>query len=186
MPVNSNGDCVIGYGSYQYDANSKTIIDAYSRLELNSKGDILVRNNMANTTNSWTLEADGTMTLPAGNTVTRDGITLARSGQSTSVNCICAGYVTNSTKRIVFFIPLPFACNQSGLTTNVDYGSTGLTIRTPSGYINSSQYFTATVTKTVMGRINGVTVQLDSDTAFTNVSNNQPITAYFAGTVSFT
>lgn len=105
---------------------------------------------------------------------------------------IFAGHVTNSGKSIDFFIPTPKSCVGVALDKS-DYVQ-GITIdnfsvRGPDGYVGGSQYipldlgpgspYTATVTM----RAYGISVRVSNSVAWTNVTNNRPVSVQ--GTINF-
>lgn len=97
-------------------------------------------------------------------------------------SAIFAGHVTNLTKSIEFFVPLN--ASAEGRTVSFSFPS-DLSVRTINGYINSSQYLPSTgITVTSTCLRNGIRIRLTSSTAFTNVSNNTPVSV--SGTFSFT
>lgn len=95
---------------------------------------------------------------------------------------IYAGHVTNSTRSIDFFIPLNISA--AGRTAYLSI-PTNCSVRTPNGYIDGSQYLSSTgITITSTCTKGGIYVRFTKSTAFTNVSNNQPVAV--AGTFSIT
>lgn len=108
------------------------------------------------------------------------------------------GYISNGGKAVYFFIPLPKSCPISttqgykasivpAWTTNSDHAQ--FSIRTTSGYLNSTQYLDITkFTVTLTPHFNGVHVSLKypNDKAFTNATNNTPISVQVTRQFSLT
>lgn len=96
---------------------------------------------------------------------------------------IFAGHVTNSTKSLDFFVPLNISAE--GRTASVTWSNNSLSARTISGYINNTQYLNTsagTITTTCVR--NGIWVRLTQSSAFTNVTNNTPVSV--GGNISIT
>lgn len=95
---------------------------------------------------------------------------------------VFAGHVTNSTRSVEFFIPLNISA--AGRTASIALPS-DCSVRTPSGYLNGSQYLTGVTVQTWCLK-NGIRVRLNSTTAYTNVSNNQPVSVSGTFNITFT
>lgn len=107
-------------------------------------------------------------TFSAGNT--------AQTGEA-----MFSGHITNSTKWIDFYVPL--LTSPVGRTVTVTLPSQ-LSVRGINGYVGGAQYPTWNVTATGTCLRNGIKVRLASSTAFTNATNNTPVTVH--GNLTFT
>lgn len=95
-----------------------------------------------------------------------------------------AGHVTNSTRSIDFFIPLNTSA--AGRTASISIPS-DCSVRTISGYIDGAQYLSSTdKTLTIQCRDNGIYVRITKSSAYTNVTNNTPVTVAGSFVITFT
>lgn len=108
-------------------------------------------------------------TFSAGNT--------AQTGEA-----MFSGHITNSTKWIDFYVPL--LTSPVGRTVTVTLPSQ-LSVRGINGYVGGAQYPTWNVTATGTCLRNGIKVRLASSTAFTNATNNTPVTVHGDFTFTF-
>lgn len=86
-----------------------------------------------------------------------------------------SGHITNAGKWIDFFVPLNISAE--GRTVSVTLPSQ-LSVRGINGYVGGTQYPTWSVTTTGTCLKNGIMVRLASTTAYTNATNNTPVTVY--------
>ena len=112
-----------------------------------------------------------------------------KAGESVDIHGNYAGHVTNSSKRLDFFIPLPKSAANSQLTITLSLNSSnGLSVRTISGYLNNTQYIDTSTTDysiSLVGQENGVSVRLSKSTAFTNITNNTVVSVTINGSLNF-
>ena len=92
-----------------------------------------------------------------------------------------SGHITNGGKWIDFFVPLNISAE--GRTVSVTLPSQ-LSVRGINGYVGGTQYPTWSVTTTGICLKNGIMVRLASSTAYTNATNNTPVTVH--GDLTFT
>lgn len=152
---------------------------------------------------------DGWKGLNLGEYITKDGVetnTLIYNTQKYLFNetvtieqgILGTGHISNGGKTVYFFIPLPKGCPVSttpgyktsiipAWTTNSD--GVQFSIRTTSGYLNNTQYLnTKNFTAILTPHFNGIHISLknSSNKAFTNATNNTPVTVEIARQFSLT
>lgn len=98
---------------------------------------------------------------------------------------IFPGHITNSSKAIDFYVPLP--ASAVGLSCEMPALPTNLSVRGVNGYINSKQYLSDTdISKiTISVRDGGLLIRFASSSTFTNCTNNTPVSVHGTFTFNF-
>lgn len=141
----------------------------------------------------WEFGSDGDLTVTInGNTYkvyTEDYRDRFRAGDTFSTGHIwCTGGISDGGKSLFFTIPLPKIV--SGLTANIVMSVGGnansITVRGNNGYVNNTQFLNLdNFIVTVDVKTGGVIVRIISTNAFTNITNNTPISVVMDATITF-
>lgn len=98
------------------------------------------------------------------------------------------GHITNSSKSLDFFIPLPRSASGRTCTLSLN-ASNGLSVRLGAGgYLNGTQYINTTTsdyTITTSPSSLGVRVRITKSTAYSGAVNNMACSVAIAGTLTF-
>lgn len=176
---------VLSYIRAENDGSIQIVTDesnSYNRFEFLANGDLSIPSCLIISQNKRVLMGAGSYIELANGSklVSNEGVIAFGPGEVfTTGNIQCAGYITNASKSLEFFVPLPksLTSSLSPPIKTVTISNDRITARGVNGYVGGSQYLSISELELVTTpRNTGVTLRFNNTSAFTNVTNNTPVT----------